>query len=83
MSSFENVGVSPPTPARKRWPTYQAVGEQLWRESWAGLIAPSAARPDSLILCLFVADPANLPADPVPPPTTVAEPPPPPTGMRT
>lgn len=77
------VGLGPPTPGRKSWPAYQAVGEQLWRESWVGLIVPSAARPESLVLCLFITEAASLPAEPVPPPTTVAEPPAPPTGMRT
>lgn len=77
------VGLDPPTPGRKTWPRYQEVGEALWSEGWAGLLAPSAARPDGLVLCLFVADPATSPAEPVPPPHVVAKPPAPPTGMRT
>src|SRR5207253_885445 len=77
------VGLGPTTPGRKSWTAYQQVGETLWREGWPGLLAPSAARADGLILCLFVADPTSLPARPLPPPRLVREPPAPPVGMRT
>ena len=77
------LGLSPPTPARKTWRPYQAVGEQLWREGWPGLLAPSAARPEGRVLCLFVEDPVNPPARPIGRSRIVAEPPAPPTGMRT
>ena len=77
------VGLSLPTPGRRPWPSYQEVGETLWSEGWPGLLAPSAARPSGLVLCLFVDDPAALPAEPIPPPTVVAEPPAPPTGLCT
>ena len=40
------VGLAPPMPGRKTWRPFQTVGEQLWREGWPGLVAPSAARPD-------------------------------------
>ena len=76
------AGVPPPTPGRKTWPPYQRVGETLWHEGWPGLLAPSAARPTGLVLCLFIDDPLVLPAAPVPPPTAVAEPPAPPMGAR-
>lgn len=77
------VGLTLPTPGRKAWPPYQDIGELLWKEGWRGLLAPSAARPNGLALCLFVEDPTVLPAQPVPPPRVVTEPPTPPTGMRT
>ena len=77
------VGLSAPSPGRGTWPPFQAVGETLWREGWAGLLAPSAAHPSGRVLCLFVDDPTALPAEPVPPPTVVVEPPVPPTGLRT
>jgi hypothetical protein len=77
------VGLPLPVPGRKTWPPYHHVGETLWREGWPGLLAPSAARPSGLVLCLFTVDPLVLPAEPVPPPTVVTEPPTPPTGMRT
>jgi hypothetical protein len=50
------LGLSPPQPSRRAWPRYQQAGEQLWRDGWPGLLAPSAARPGSLIACLFDAD---------------------------
>jgi hypothetical protein len=80
---LSRVGLGPPTPGRRTWPPYQAIGETLWSEGWPGLLAPSAARTDGPVLCLFVEDPATLPAEPVPPPRVITEPPAPPTGMRT
>lgn len=77
------VGLPPPRPGRKSWPPYQRVGEALRQDGWPGLLIPSAARPRSLVLCLFVTAGSPLPAEPIPPPTVVAEPPAPPTGMRT
>lgn len=78
-----SAGLSPPLPGRRAWPPYQQVGEKLWRQGWHGLLAPSAARPAGLVLCLFVEDPHTLPATPVPPGKVVSEPPAPPTGLRT
>jgi RES domain-containing protein len=80
---LRDVGLDMPTPGRRNWPQYQRVGEQLWREGWPGLLTPSAARPEGCVLCLFVDDPADLPARPIGRPRVVAEPPAPPTGMRT
>jgi RES domain-containing protein len=77
------VGLVLPAPGRKTWRPYQTVGEQLWREGWPGLVAPSAARPDGRVLCLFVAEPGASPARPFGRPRVVKEPPAPPTGMRT
>lgn len=76
------VGLHAPRPNRRTWPTYQRVGEQLWDEGWAGLIAPSAARPGSLVTCVFATDwpPAGCtPLDA----STVQALPPPPRGMTT
>jgi hypothetical protein len=75
------VGLTPPVPGRRTWPGYQRIGETLWREGWPGLVSSSAARPDGLVLCLFVSGPMR--ARPLRPPKVVAEPPAPPTGMRT
>ncbi len=77
------VGLTTPVPGRKTWRPYQSVGEQLWRESWPGLLAPSAARPEGRVLCLFVDAPGALPVRPFGRPRVVKEPPAPPTGMRT
>lgn len=47
------VGLSPPIASRQSWPTFQQLGELLWKEGWAGLLAASAARPEGKVLCLF------------------------------
>jgi hypothetical protein len=78
------VSLTPPRPGRRSWPPYQQVGETLAAESWSGLVAPSAARPAHLVLCLFrEADESPVGARPIPPPTRVGQPPAPPTGMTT
>jgi RES domain-containing protein len=82
-ANLAKVGLSPPTPGRGDWLGYQRVGEQLSKEGWAGLLAPSAARPAGKILCLF-RDQHGVPgARAVPPPRKIDEPPPPPAGLRT
>lgn len=50
---LERVGLALPAPTRRTWPSFQDVGEALWREGWTGLLAPSAARPDHPVLCVF------------------------------
>jgi hypothetical protein len=77
------VALALPVPGRAGWGPFQRTGEALWREGWPGLVAPSAARPDGLILCLFVRSPTALPAPVLGKPRVVREPPVPPTGMRT
>ena len=78
------VGLELPSPGRKTWPRYQTVGEGLWAEGWAGLIAPSAARPSGKILCLFGEVGEKLDgARPVGRGRLIARPPAPPTGMTT
>jgi RES domain-containing protein len=77
------VGLTPPAPGRKTWRPYQSVGEQLWREGWLGLLAPSAARPEGHVLCIFVESTSALPVRLFGRPRVVSEPPAPPTGMRT
>lgn len=79
---LRDVALSAPLPDRRTWPAFQRVGEQLWREGWAGLLAPSAARSDAVVACVF--------ADSWPPAgcealraSTVVAVPPPPRGMRT
>jgi len=56
LSSAERLataGLSLPRPSRRAWPPFQEVGDTLWRAGWPGLVAPSAARPGSLIVCIF------------------------------
>ena len=79
---LRGVSLSAPRPSRNTWPAYQLVGEQLWREGWAGIIAPSAAHPGSLVVCVFATDwpPTGCtPLDASP----VEAIPPPPRGMTT
>jgi RES domain-containing protein len=77
------VRLSPPPPGRGSWPGYQNIGEQLSKDGWTGLLAPSAARPDGNVLCLFRDQHSIVGAKPLPPPRHIDEPPPPPTGLRT
>ncbi|MFL5953789.1 MAG: RES family NAD+ phosphorylase [Gaiellaceae bacterium] len=78
------VGLPLPTPGRRTWPPFQAVGEQLWRDGWHGLVAPSAARPSGQTLCLFWPTGTSIEgAEPKPPPKRVDEVPVPPKGMTT
>ena len=81
--SLADVGLSTPAPGRRNWPAYQSIGEQLSKEGWAGLLAPSAARPEGKILCLFRDKRGLRGAKALSPPRRVDEPPPPPTGLRT
>lgn len=78
-----DAGLRVPSPGRSSWRAFQRVGERLWKEGWAGLIAPSAARPTGKVLCLFRDAQGVAGAQPVPPPREVTEPPPPPAGLRT
>ncbi len=77
------VGLRAPSPGRRDWPAYQEIGEQIAKGGWAGLLAPSAARPRREVLCLFRGEHGVRGAKPVPPARRIAEPPPPPTGMWT
>jgi RES domain-containing protein len=80
---LEEHGLGMPSPGQRDWPTFQTVGDELYGDGWPGLLAPSAARPDGLILCVFreVRRPPGV--EPVPPPERFDRPPTPPTGMRT
>lgn len=82
-AKLAKVGLSPPVPGRGDWPGYQRVGELLSQEGWAGLLAPSAARPEGKILSLFRDQHGVKGAKSISPPRQVDEPPPPPTGLRT
>jgi len=80
---LEEAGLAPPSPGRRTWAAFQRLGETLFREGWPGLLAPSAARPEGLVLCLFRPQETVAGARPVPPPRVVRRPPAPPAGMRT
>ncbi len=76
------VALPQPTPDRRTWPEFQRVGEQLWEEGWAGLLVPSAARPQALVACIFAASWPPAGCEPLTASTVVAVPPPP-RGMHT
>lgn len=78
------VGLDPPTPTRKQWAAYQAVGEALWRDGWVGVLAPSAARPsEGRVVCVF-REAVTVPGvTPLPPAHRYEEPPAPPRGLHT
>lgn len=80
---LERVGLDPPLPGRRTWPPYQQVGEALFREGWAGLVAPSAARGEGRVICLFRRGDDIAGARPIGRARIVREPPAPPTGMTT
>ena len=56
-----------PRPGRAEWPPFQRAGEALHQAGWPALVAPSAARPSGVVLCIFRA--ADRPAglEPSPP----------------
>lgn len=60
-----------------------AMLELLWLAGWPGLLAPSAARPGSLIVCVF--DRGSWPPSGCQPmhAVEIVEMPPPPAGMTT
>lgn len=72
-----------PRPGRGEWPAFQETGDDLYGSGWQALLAPSAARAEGLVLCVFrdAERPAGL--RPIPPPERFDEPPAPPTGLRT
>lgn len=80
---LQGVGLPSPTPARSQWPAFQRVGEALWGEGWPALIAPSAARSEGKVLCVFRERRTVPGTTPLPPPQTHVEPPRVPQGMTT
>jgi RES domain-containing protein len=83
LARLRRVGLPAPQPGRRSWPPFQAVGETLHQHGWRGLLAPSAARPASRVLVVFLPGLA-LPAEVLPTGSIrIAQPPPPPIGMRT
>ncbi len=80
---LERAGLPVPAPGRALWPAFQAVGEAVYADGYAGLIAPSAARPANLILCLFREQRIVPGTEPAPPPEHHEFPPLVPTGLTT
>ncbi len=82
-SKLDAMGLELPAPGKRTWPQCQQVGERLAAQGWAGLLAPSAARPAGKVLCLFRGTGGVRGAVPLLRPRLIQEPPPPPTGLRT
>ena len=76
------VGLGPPRPTRADWPPFQAGGERLAADHSA-LIAPSAARPEGQVLCVFWPPRPPSRVEPAGRPQTVSAAPVPPRGLRT
>jgi RES domain-containing protein len=90
QARLARVGLASPRPGRRGWLAFQRVGEALAAEGWAGLVAPSAARPAHRVVCLFRSEGSEAGgavrvrgARPLGSPLTISEVPPPPTGMTT
>ena len=74
-SRLAAVGLLAPRPMRREWPVFQLVGERLHADGWGGILAPSAARPEGRILCLFREEETIDGVKPLPPPATYRNPP--------
>ena len=70
-------------PTQRQWAACQAVGEALWLDGAAGLLAPSAAHEGHRVLCVFRAAPEVPGVTEVPPPATFDAIPVIPMGLRT
>jgi hypothetical protein len=77
------VGLPVPQPGQFQWSLFQDVGHRLRAEGWAGVLAPSAARPSALVLCLFREEREIPGTRPLPPPEPHEVPPLVPSGMTT
>lgn len=53
VQRLEAVGLPIPKPSRRQWQAFQAVGEQLHAQGWAGVLYPSAALAAGRALCVF------------------------------
>lgn len=82
-AALAEVGLGVPSPDPADWPAFQEVGAALHAEGCRGVLAPSAARPDRRVLCLFRPAPSLAGVTALRPPETVRNPPVPPRGMRT
>lgn len=81
--SLADFDLEPPVPDRETWDAYQDLGERLHGQGWAGVVGPSAARPEGLVLCIFWGTEGLPRVTPVPPPRRWVAAPAPPRGLRT
>ena len=80
---LRRVGLPPPLPTASQWPGFQAIGDQLHRDGYQGLLVASAARPQHHNLVVFRGTRQAAGCTPQPPPTPITDVPPVPRGMRT
>jgi RES domain-containing protein len=83
VDRLASVGLPVPRPGTAGWATFQTVGEQLHASGFEGLIAPTDARPDQLLLCIFRQDEAVPGVQPLTPVARIEVPPLVPIGMST
>lgn len=83
LGALAGLGLAAPRPDHRTWPAYQALGHAVHAEGYPGLVAPSAARPVGVVLCLFRVGERVEGAEPLPPPEHHASPPAVPRGMTT
>lgn len=83
LQRLDRAGLPMPAPGITQWPAFQAVGEMIWGDGASGLLAPSAAKVDGLVLCLFRIEREVDGAKPQPPPRSEIAPPLVPRGLRT
>lgn len=77
-------GIESLSPTRRQWPVTQAIGERLWKDGAAALVAPSAAHLRGRVLAVFRTAPGPVAGlKPVRPARRFGELPVIPTGLRT
>ena len=82
-AALQEHGLQSPRPTQRQWPSFQQVGEGLWRSGAKAILYESAADPMNLALCVFVSDESISGLHPIPPPQIFKDPPPPPDlGLR-
>lgn len=81
--ALEDHGLQRPKPNRRQWPSFQRVGESLWKAGATALLYESAAHPGNLALCVFATDEGIASLRPIQPPQAFDSPPPIPADMRT
>lgn len=77
------LGLPLPKPSRKQWSVFEEVGERLHAEGYQGILAPSAARPASSVVCVFRTALEVPGAAPLAPPQRIDTPPRVPLGLVT
>jgi RES domain-containing protein len=83
VERLARVGLPAPRPGTAGWSAFQTVGEQLHDAGFEGLVAPTDARPDHLLLCIFRPEASVPGVRPLTPVVRLEAPPLVPIGMST